>query len=178
MIRKAGILKEIFLALSMHNSPLKVASNHPALRRVRTVSRLLDNAIPIPGTRFRLGLDPILGLLPGAGDFVGAALSVYIVIEAARFGLPRKTLMQMVTNLVLDSVGGSVPILGDVFDATWKANSRNLALLEAHVATPEPAKAADRRFVVFIVLALLLLLIGIGVVATLFISWVVRTLAG
>ena len=178
MIRKAGILKEIFLALSMPNRPLKVASNHPALRRVRTVSRLLDNAIPIPGTRFRLGLDPILGLLPGAGDFVGAALSVYIVIEAARFGLPRKTLVQMVTNLVLDSVGGSVPILGDVFDATWKANSRNLALLEAHVATPEPAKAADRRFVVFIVLALLLLLIGIGVVATLFISWVVRTLAG
>ncbi|HEY9655881.1 MAG TPA: DUF4112 domain-containing protein, partial [Crinalium sp.] len=86
----------------MHNSPLKVAPNHPALRRVRTVSRLLDNAIPIPGTRFRLGLDPVLGLLPGAGDFVGAALSVYIVIEAARFGLPRKTLVQMVTNLVLD----------------------------------------------------------------------------
>ncbi|MBD2035940.1 DUF4112 domain-containing protein [Leptolyngbya sp. FACHB-321] len=162
----------------MHNSPLKVTPNHPALRRVRTVSRLLDNAIPIPGTRFRLGLDPVLGLLPGAGDFVGAALSVYIVIEAVRFGLPRKTLVQMVTNLVLDSVGGSVPILGDVFDATWKANSRNLALLEAHVATPEPAKAADRRFVIFIVLALLLLLIGIGVVATLLISWVVRTLAG
>ncbi len=142
------------------------------------MSRLLDNAIPIPGTRFRLGLDPILGLLPGAGDFVGAALSVYIVIEAARFGLPRKTLVQMVSNLVLDSVGGSVPILGDVFDATWKANSRNLALLEAHVATPEPTKAADRRFVIFIVLALLLLLLGIGVVATLFIGWVVRTLAG
>jgi len=162
----------------MHNSPLKVAPNHPALQRVRSVSRLLDNAIPIPGTRFRLGLDPILGLLPGAGDFVGAALSVYIVIEAARFGLPRKTLVQMVTNLVLDSVGGSLPILGDVFDATWKANSRNLALLEAHVATPEPTKAADRRFVIFIVLALLLLLVGIGVVATLLISWVVRTIAG
>ncbi|HEY9897254.1 MAG TPA: DUF4112 domain-containing protein [Candidatus Sericytochromatia bacterium] len=162
----------------MHNSPLKVAPNHSALQRVRRVSRLLDNAIPIPGTRFRLGLDPILGLLPGAGDFVGAALSVYIVIEAARFGLPRKTLVQMVTNLVLDSVGGSLPILGDVFDATWKANSRNLALLEAHVATPEPTKAADRRFVIFIVLALLLLLVGIGVVATLLISWVVRTIAG
>jgi len=162
----------------MHNSPLKVAPNHPALQRVRTLSRLLDNAIPIPGTRFRLGLDPVLGLLPGAGDFVGAALSVYMVIEAARFGLPRKTLVQMVTNLVLDSVGGSVPVLGDLFDATWKANSRNLALLEAHVATPEPAKAADRRFVIFIVLALLLLLVGIGVVATLLISWVVRTIAG
>jgi hypothetical protein len=162
----------------MHNSPLKVAPNHPALQRVRTLSRLLDNAIPIPGTRFRLGLDPVLGLLPGAGDFVGAALSVYMVIEAARFGLPRKTLVQMVTNLVLDSVGGSVPVLGDLFDATWKANSRNLALLEAHVATPEPVKAADRHFVIFIVLALLLLLVGIGVVATLLISWVVRTIAG
>lgn len=149
-----------------------------ALQRVRLVSHLLDNAIPIPGTRFRVGLDPILGLLPGAGDFLGAVLSAYIVVEAARFGLPRETLVQMVTNLVLDSVGGSLPVLGDVFDATWKANSRNLALLEAHVATPSPNKAADRRFVILIILSLVALLIGIAVVATLLITWLVKTISG
>lgn len=84
----------------------------------------------------------------------------------------------MVTNLVLDSVGGSLPVLGDVFDATWKANSRNLALLEAHVATPSPNKAADRRFVILIVLALIVLLIGIAAVATLLITWLVKTISG
>lgn len=156
----------------------KISSNHSALQRLRTITHLLDNAVAIPGTRFRVGLDPILGLLPGAGDFVGAALSVYIVIEAARFGLPQKTLTQMVSNLVLDSIGGSLPILGDVFDTTWKANSRNLALLEAHIAAPEPTKAADRRFVVLVIVALALLLIGIAIVATLLITWLVKTLAG
>lgn len=159
-------------------SPSRLPHNHPALQRVRTVSRLLDNAIPIPGTRFRLGLDPILGLLPGAGDFLGAALSAYIVIEAARFGLPREMLVQMVTNLVLDAVGGSIPVIGDIFDATWKANSRNLALLEAHVATPEPKKPADRRFVILIVIAMVLLLVGIATVAALLLSWLVQALHG
>lgn len=149
-----------------------------ALQRIRTVSRLLDNAIPIPGTRFRLGLDPILGLLPGAGDFIGAALSAYIVIEAARFGLPRQVLVQMVTNLVLDSVGGSLPVVGDVFDATWKANSRNLALLESHVATPSPQKAANRGFVVLIIVVLVLLLVGTAVGAALLFTWLLKTLAG
>lgn len=149
-----------------------------ALQRIRTVSHLLDNAIPIPGTRFRVGLDPILGLFPGAGDFLGAALSVYIVIEAARFGLPQKTLVQMVTNLVFDSIGGSLPLLGDIFDATWKANSRNLSLLEAHIATPTPKKAANRGFVILVILALVLLLVGLGVGVTLLAMWLLKTLHG
>jgi hypothetical protein len=149
-----------------------------ALQRVRLVSHLLDNAIPIPGTRFRFGLDPILGLLPGAGDFVGAALSAYIVIEAARFGLPKEVLTQMVTNLVLDSVGGSLPVIGDVFDTTWKANSRNLALLEAHVATPSPKKAANRGFVILMILLMVVLLVAIAVLATLLVTWLVKTISG
>ncbi|MBW4693069.1 MAG: DUF4112 domain-containing protein [Lyngbya sp. HA4199-MV5] len=159
-------------------SSLPNTHNPAALQRIRTVSRLLDNAIPIPGTRFRLGLDPVLGLLPGAGDFVGAALSAYIVIEAARFGLPRQALVQMVSNLVLDSIGGSLPVVGDVFDATWKANSRNLALLEAHIATPAPQKAANRAFVVLIIVVLVLLLVGVAIGAALLFTWLLKTLAG
>ena len=155
----------------------KSTPNPSALQRVRLVSHLLDNAFQIPGTRFRVGLDPILGLVPGAGDFLGAVLSAYIVIEAARFGLPRETLVQMVTNLVLDSVGGSLPVLGDVFDATWKANSRNLALLEAHVATPVPQKAANRGFVILIILSLVVLLVAVAAIATLLVTWLLKTLA-
>ncbi len=159
-------------------TPPKISPNHSALQRIRTVSHLLDNAIPIPGTRFRVGLDPLLGLLPGAGDILGAVLSAYIVVEAARFGLPRETLVKMLSNLVMDSVGGSLPILGDIFDATWKANSRNLALLEAHIATPEPTKAADRRFIALIILGLVLIVIGVGVVATLLITLLVKAFSG
>lgn len=132
-----------------------------ALQRVRAVGRLLDNALPIPGTSYRVGIDPILGLLPGGGDIVGFALSAYIVLEALRFGLPRETILRMGSNLLMDSVVGSVPVLGDIFDVTWKANSRNLALLEAHIANPHPQRAADRWFVAIVVIALILLGIGI-----------------
>ncbi|MEQ8960732.1 MAG: DUF4112 domain-containing protein, partial [Coleofasciculus sp. C2-GNP5-27] len=93
-------------------------SKTSTLRRLRRLSNLLDNAIPIPGTPWRFGLDPVLGLLPGAGDFLGTAFSAYIVLEAARIGIPRSLLGQMVINILLDTVIGSVPVVGDIADAT------------------------------------------------------------
>lgn len=128
-----------------------------ALQRIRLVTHLLDNALPIPGTKVRVGIDPLLGLLPGAGDWVSMVLSVYIILESLRFGLPKETLTQMVSNLVLDAVSGVIPIAGDIFDVAWKANNRNLKLLEAHLQDPQPTRPADRLFVFLIVL----LLIGI-----------------
>jgi hypothetical protein len=142
-------------------------SPHPqVLRRLRLISHVLDNAIPIPGTNYRIGIDPILGLLPGAGDVVGSALSTYIVFEAARFGLPRETLIRMVGNILFETFTGSVPVLGDVVDATWKANMRNLALLETHLSpnTPtnqRPSRKADVGFIVLLVIGFILLTIGI-----------------
>lgn len=146
---------------------------HPALQRVRRLSYLLDNAIPIPGTRWRFGLDPLLGLLPGGGDMAGAILSAYIVFEAARFGLPRSTLVRMLANLVLDSALGSLPVMGDVFDATWKSNSRNLALLEAHAQSPEPRRGVDRGFIILLIVTLVLILVGLATIVTLLGSWFV-----
>lgn len=146
-------------------SQLSSATTHPniaSLQRLRKLSRLLDNAIAIPGTTFRIGLDPILGLLPGAGDFVGTALSAYIVIEAARLGLPRATLGRMVSNILLESVLGAVPVLGDLFDFAWKANTKNMALLEAHLNVPQASKKANRWFV-FLLLAGLII-VGVGLV--------------
>lgn len=147
----------------MRSKANSTANNDNSFQRIRAVGRLLDNAIPIPGTSYRIGIDPILGLLPGGGDLVGLFLSAYIVLEAARFRLPKETLLRMVTNLVLDSVVGAVPVLGDFFDFSWKANARNIALLEAHLANPNPQRAADRQFVIAMVV--IIVLIGVGAIA-------------
>ncbi len=104
-----------------------------ALRRARRVSRLLDESIRVPGTDFKLGVDPILSVVPGGGDAAAAAISLYVVAEAARAGVPTPVLMRMVANVGVDAVGGSVPVADAVFDALWKANKRNVRLFEAYV---------------------------------------------
>jgi hypothetical protein len=109
------------------------AKEAAALARVETMTRLLDEAIRVPGTNFRVGLDPILGILPIAGDAVATILSLYPVVEAYRLGVPKRTLATMVTMVAIDAFAGSVPILGDVFDAYWKANRRNYRLLEGQL---------------------------------------------
>lgn len=101
----------------------------------------------------------------------GAALSAYIILEAARFGLPRSTLTRMVLNLALDSLLGALPFVGDLFDATWKANSRNLALLEAHAAKPQTQRSADRGFLVLLAISLVLIVIGVAALAIWIASW-------
>lgn len=109
------------------------ADEYAALRRARRASRLLDESIRVPGTDFRLGVDPILSVVPGGGDAAAAALSLYVVAEAARAGVPTPVLMRMLGNVGVDAVGGSVPVAGTVFDALWKANRRNVKLFEAYV---------------------------------------------
>jgi hypothetical protein len=91
------------------------------------LSYLLDDVIRIPGTPLSFGIDPLLDVLPIGGDFLGTALSVYIVLEASRLGVPRAALVQMVSNILLDTVIGTVPVLGTVVDATWKANPKTLS---------------------------------------------------
>ena len=112
------------------------------LNRIRKLSRLMDTAIGIPGTKFRIGLDPIIGLVPGAGDIVDTAFSAYLIYLATRFNIPQKTLGKMIYNIGLEAVVGSVPLIGDIFDAFYKSNMRNLALLEAHLEEAEPQLAA------------------------------------
>lgn len=107
------------------------------IKRIRKLARLMDTAIGIPGTKFRIGLDPILGLIPGGGDLVSAGLSLYIVFLAIRIGLPGKDTGKMLQNIALETMLGSVPLVGDIFDAYYKANIRNLEILEAHLATTE-----------------------------------------
>ncbi|MDG5776599.1 DUF4112 domain-containing protein [Haloarculaceae archaeon H-GB2-1] len=104
-----------------------------ALERVRTVSTLLDDAVRVPGTNLRFGLDPLLSLLPWVGDVASAAVSLYIVAEAVRMGAPASLLLRMVLLVAVDVVLGSIPLIGPLFDAVWKANSWNVSMLESHV---------------------------------------------
>lgn len=135
----------------------------PTLRRLRQLSRLLDKAITIPGTRVSIGLDPILGLIPVGGDFLGVMFSAYIVLEAARLGAPAPTLSRMVLNIIIDGLLGAIPLVGDLFDFAWTANEYNIRLLEDYLKFPSQKKSADRWFV-FAVLTVLFI-VAIGLVA-------------
>lgn len=111
------------------------------VERAERVARLMDRAVRLPGTRIRLGLDSILGVVPGVGDTLTLAPSLYIIQTAYRLGLPRRDLARMAGNLGIDWVIGLVPLVGDIFDIGWKANMRNAALLRAHVETNQPAQS-------------------------------------
>jgi Domain of unknown function (DUF4112) len=143
-------------------------SHAPQLKRLRQISKLLDSAIVIPGTKQRIGLDPILGLIPGGGDTVSAALSGYIIIEAARMGLPRAALIKMVMNIAIDTVAGSVPIVGDIFDVVSKANLRNMQIVESHVKTPDLTSAkADKLFIGLLIAGLIVFALAVGGISVL-----------
>jgi hypothetical protein len=149
-------------------------------RRVSTLARLLDNAIPVPGTNWKIGLDPIIGLIPGFGDMIGAVLSGYIVLEAVRAEVPTFTLARMLVNVGIDTLVGSIPAVGDVFDAAWKSNIMNVALLERHLAATGNAPPKRRNVVGVMALALivLVLIVGAGVALGIFAArllWGLRT---
>lgn len=99
-------------------------------RRLRWLAWIMDRSIPIGGGRY-VGLDPIIGLIPGLGDWLGAAISGVMVYEAVRLGLPVTVLVRMLANIAIEAAVGAVPVLGDIFDAAWQANQRNLRLVEA-----------------------------------------------
>jgi Domain of unknown function (DUF4112) len=135
------------------------------LRHLQRLSYWWDNAIPIPGTKWRFGLESLLGFLPFGGDALGIVLSCYLVWQAMEFGLPKSLLLQMVWNLLLDGVAGSVPMAGDLFDTAWKANSRNINLLEGYLHTITPRSAnqrpVHRGFVLLMLVLLVLVLFGL-----------------
>lgn len=118
-------------------------ADEAALRRVRTVAGLMDEAVRVPGTDYKVGLDPILGIVPGGGDLVSAGVSLYIVAEAAYLGVPLSTLVKMLGTVTVDVVGGSVPVLGTLFDAYWKSNKWNVATLEKYLGVEGEDESTD-----------------------------------
>src|SRR5258708_32137355 len=108
------------------------------LRRLRRLATLMDAAVVIPGIQVRIGWDAVLGLVPGAGDALSAAISSYIVVEAARLGVPTGILVRMAVNIAIDFFVGTVPIADDWFDVIWRANLMNVDLLERHLGLTSP----------------------------------------
>ena len=109
-----------------------------SLHELQRYARFLDSSFRIPGTTIRFGLDPIVGLIPGIGDAAGLVLGSWILLRARQHGVGRGTLMRMLGNMVFEAVVGSVPVLGDAFDVWFKANRRNVALLESYLRRQEP----------------------------------------
>jgi len=130
------------------------------VRRLDALAHLLDNSIPIPGTGTRFGMDAVVGLIPGIGDAVGGLMSAYIVLEAARLGAGPAVVMRMLMNVAIETVVGAVPVVGDLFDAGWKANARNMRLLHTAIDAPGAARKSSRLFVALVFLALLVLFAG------------------
>ena len=145
--------------------------------RLRALARMLDSAIPIPGTGIRLGLDSIVGLVPGVGDLAGSVMSGYIVLAAARMGVTPAVVARMILNLGVDTVVGSVPLLGDLFDVGYRANMRNAALLDRHLAEPVAVRRSSRLAVLAAVGGIVLLAAGgvfLAILAVRGLNWLVR----
>jgi hypothetical protein len=149
-------------------------------RRVRVLANLLDSSISIPGTPWKIGFDPIVGLIPGIGDLIGAVLSGYIVLEAVRAEVPAFTLARMLLNVGIDTLLGAVPAVGDLFDAAWKSNMMNVALLERHVVATgsTPRKRHNVLGLMAIAVIVLVLILGAGLALGIFAArllWGLRT---
>jgi hypothetical protein len=148
------------------------------LHRLRRLAWLLDSAFVLPGTRFRFGIDALIGLIPGLGDALGVIVSSYIIREAARAGAPPSVLARMALNVAIEGVAGLVPIAGDVFDAAWKANQRNVALLEAHAREPQRTARSSTLLVTLVILGLVVFLVFVAFLGFLIARAVWQAIAG
>ena len=144
-----------------------------AVRRVDALAHLLDDSIPVPGTGMRFGLDAVIGLVPGIGDAAGALLSSWIVLEGARLGAGVTVVMRMLLNVAIEAVVGAIPVLGDLFDAGWKANVRNIRLLHGAIDAPGATRRSSGLFVLLVFLLLAALFAG-----TLFLAWLALSTVG
>lgn len=147
-------------------------------KRLERLAWLLDSSIPLPGLNFRVGLDGLVGLIPGIGDAFGALVSSYILSEAARLGAPRSVLLKMAFNVGLDALLGAIPFLGDFFDLGWKANLRNVRLLHAYLDRPRPTVVASRLFVVSLILLILLVVGSVVLLGAFLVRALWRAVAG
>jgi hypothetical protein len=142
------------------------------LATVRGLAKILDEAITIPGTNRKIGLDAILGLIPGIGDLGSAAIGGYILLVASKLGVPAVVLWRMLLNLGIDTMLGSIPFAGDIFDVAFRANSKNADLLMQSLAEPAAARRSSRWVVVLVALGFMAVTAA-GLIATYFVfRWV------
>jgi len=139
----------------------------------RKVAELLDSQFTIPGTKIKFGIDPLIGLVSGAGDLAGAVLSIYFLIYAVKLGAPSSVLIRIFLNIAADLTIGAIPILGDIFDVAWKANLRNAILIEKLEQQPDQLETQSSvlNWFLFIVFILLLGAIIAGLIWAFITAW-------
>ncbi|HET6380901.1 MAG TPA: DUF4112 domain-containing protein [candidate division Zixibacteria bacterium] len=146
---------------SLRRTDARGRAHRAAPADLELLAWLLDNAIPIPGTTWRIGLDAVIGLVPGAGDVVSGLVGILIVGRGAQLGLPRVVLARMLANVALDFAIGAIPLIGDAFDAWYKAHARNVGLLRRHLATSRASTAGDWAFFAILLGAFVLSIAGL-----------------
>jgi hypothetical protein len=147
-----------------HGDDERDARGRRDLERLRIIAQLFDQAFAVPGTRWRFGIDALFGLVPGLGDLAGAVVAAYALSVARNLRVPGAIQLHMLSNIALDALVGTVPLLGDLFDFVYKAQTRNLALLDAWLNSPQATVRRSRRGLVLIPLAVLLVFVTLTVV--------------
>jgi Domain of unknown function (DUF4112) len=123
---------------------------------------IMDEVVRVPGTKFRFGLDPLLGLIPGIGDTSSALVSAFALIQAVRLGVPKVLLMRMALNVLVNEVIGVVPVIGDAFSFWFKSNARNYEIIKTHRLGSSAPRRSDWIFVIGI-LAVLVIIVCVGI---------------
>ena len=145
------------------------------LLALRNFARLMDQAFPIPGTNIRVGLDAVVGLIPGIGDVVGGVMSTWIILGALRHRVPARIIMRMILNVCIDLLFGAVPVAGDVFDFMFEENMRNMRLLELHRDRRRPPRSTAEIALVFTLVVAFVVAVALGLVAGLIalVLWII-----
>lgn len=146
-------------------------ANNSKIKWVEWVSHLMDEQFRVPGTKFRFGLDPILNLVPVVGDLSGFAVSAALVATMAKHGASGKVLALMILNIALDATIGAIPVIGQIFDFTYKANTRNIKLLRSHY-TEGKFKGSGKGIIVWVLIALVLLFILLTFATWKLLEWI------
>jgi predicted aconitase with swiveling domain len=155
-----------------------IETREERLERLDRLAWLLDNSIKVPGTSWRIGIDGLIGLIPGFGDVAGALLSSYVVTEAARAGASMSLILRMGLNVVIETVVGVIPLVGDVFDFAFKANARNVKLLRNHAVDPAKARRQNRLVVAVAALIGVIVVFSIMLVSFAVLRWAWGVLTG
>jgi Domain of unknown function (DUF4112) len=156
----------------------RAARGQRGLERLRVTARLFDQAFAVPGTKWRFGVDALFGLVPGLGDLAGAVVAVYALHVARIFRAPASVQLHMLGNITVDALVGTIPVIGDLFDFFFKAQTRNLALLEQWLDTPHQTARRSRRGLFLLSVTILLAFATLTILGVwmlwLFFSWLVN----
>lgn len=141
---------------------------------VRRLARWMDEAFVVPGTRFRVGWDGLLGLIPGAGDLLTTLPALWIVLRSVNLGVSKVVAARMVLNILIENVIGAVPLIGDLFDFAWKANRRNLGLLERYLADPSVTRRRSSISLAGTVTLLIAVAAGLVAIPIFILIWLIE----